>query len=455
MDPLESTRALMAEYESSVVLSSALLSADCPPGLTKDKKQHDPSETLGPVRDALVMITSLSSGASAITNNAQKQHAADGTVLTSTLDWEAVCPKLISTSSATSSGKKVIEGRREKAVRGIALHAAVKRGRDLVNEIQSVYSKEDAVNEEESTSNGETSNKEARKKRRRYLTPNEVRNKFLPAPLTSSSSMDAVFERFYQSVREAKEYHAKNKGIGGKDVMTIGRETIATFGEPRFDSYSLSSSIMTSIGNYNPDTTSTSFNDIFSIDEVFGKYLDLTALHLLAQQCGIVFNDGGEKVSIAAFYELLQSPLNVSLKCGAEGKLGPDRKRYTQFLRQMYEYLIGYFRRSRPFVRLTEGGDIAVLKDFIKQKGEEKTSFDRRWEQGTISGWESVSGKFDTSGDNSGGLADLKKFSTLKEMAESLSELGVKVSHQNHQKELNEVWCQFLSCKESALLKRN
>ena len=288
---LENARSQLAEYEASLVLATALLTSSSNLNDSKNTKNNnkDISEGLGQVQDSLISITSLARGPSALS----KISTSTATSLIPTISFDDAYPLLI-TADNNSGGKKksgargkVIVGQREATVKKLGLHSAVKRGCELVSEIRDIYCDFDVDVDVDVVGS-------SKKFKRKYKTPNQIRNSFLPPSLSGTSSIEQAFESFYDEVRTAKGYHARNHGTADPSTTVIsGLGRVKTFGEVRFEGYDLSSKVREGILGAGGGVRRV--EDIFSEEEVWGKYLDLGELHSHAMGVGLreVFVKGG------------------------------------------------------------------------------------------------------------------------------------------------------------------
>jgi splicing factor 3A subunit 3 len=159
-------------------------------------------------------------------------------------------------------------------------------------------------------------------------------------------------------------------------------------GHPLADGYDISSMIAIEAGAVRS-------GEVYTPEEMFGKYLDLVPIydeargmrHAFAAPSSASFAEKGDDdmdgydgssstiVSYLDFLSILSRGLNTSILEPAKLR---DRRKYVRFLQELQKYLIGFLKRTSPFLDvLTEVIAKAIL------------SFDREWgEKGGVDGWE-------------------------------------------------------------------
>jgi len=330
---------------------------------------------------------------------------------------------------------------------------------------------------------------------------------------TAKGSTDILLEAFYARLAEVREYHAKHElaeeaalSAGGgtramamsnaapddaTDIDESSRQKILALtqgskrrkirhGNPQADGYDLHSLLLTEMAKVRG-------GDLYSPQEVFGRYLDLTDVHdglaavttgsggggrsgsatLRAELARVASaaaaatsgstsskppasssaDNGEEKkdddttnASSAAafpyvdFLSLLTQPLATLLP---ESTKLNNRKPYVRFLSAVYDYLLGFLRRTMPLLD-AEG---EVIRPVLEE-------FERTWgETGGYPGWESreaekvlaSSGAADVAADssstNAGTSIDLSSYSSPQELCDAvdadtlkaeLSRIGLK-----------------------------
>lgn len=247
-----------------------------------------------------------------------------------------------------------------------------------------------------------------------------------------------LMNSFYSRLKQVKEYHAK-EGEGdaavastqyqdefgatmpGEQPMLSGHKR--KHGHPIADGYDIASLVAT-------ETRAVRSGEVFSLEESFGKYLDLVRIydeevrgmrHAFASET----NDSGEAETVGApsvvsyleFLTILSNGLNTSIS--EQAKLR-DRRKYARFLSTLENYLVDYLQRTSPFLDVKE-----VIEPSIE-------AFEKEWsEMGGVVGWECkiaeasmVRGKENTNSDeNAASTAgiDLSKYTNATELENNVS----------------------------------
>jgi len=171
--------------------------------------------------------------------------------------------------------------------------------------------------------------------------------------LASSEELLAVFDERWKQLRD---YHALHSSTAPITPATNKRQRL---GNPLADGYDLSSIL-------------TEASTSFSIEEVMGKYLDVTFLHTSATST--LRELFGSFTDTIDFLQLISKGLNVGI---AEPLKLKDRKKYTKWLTQFKVYIEGFLARAHPLL------DIAHIIH------EPLTEFEKEWnETGGVAGWE-------------------------------------------------------------------
>ena len=192
-------------------------------------------------------------------------------------------------------------------------------------------------------------------------------------------------------------------------------------GNPAADGYDLHSFLHTHLDPLPAD-------QIFSSEEVFGKYLDLhaiyssslevTAFHRQPNQSEAA--QKGESISYVDWLHQLAKGLN----CLPEQKKLAQRKKYHRVLSQLKAYLIGFLNRTSPLLN--------VQTEVIHEAQKE---FDEIWAStGGSIGWESKSSEkslvvhqnFDKKAESEDRI-NLESYATVEELVERQSSELIKV----------------------------
>jgi len=247
---------------------------------------------------------------------------------------------------------------------------------------------------------------------------------------TGSSLMDS----FYERLKEVKQYQSQNPGeannannisaLSGQSslqsMLLSGRKR--KHGHPLADGYDIASLIAT-------ETSAVRSGEVFSPEELFGKYLDLVPVYESeVRHMRHAFADGSgsadnltSNLSYLHFLSILSKGLNTSIP--EAGKLR-DRRKYARFLRELEKYLTGFLKRTSPFLNVSS----EVIAPAI-------ASFEKEWAaKGGVAGWEcrqaeasmvlesNAEGNGQSSNDNGMDVGiDLSKFATSVDLEEAVS----------------------------------
>jgi len=266
----------------------------------------------------------------------------------------------------------------------------------------------------------------------------------------STGGCAALLSSFYERIRQVKEYHSRNVvdgslaadsdildvdghgGAGAHSMQFSGQKR--KHGHPLADGYDIASLVAT-------ETSSVRSGEVFTPEEMFGKYLDLLPIYeeeVRNMRYAFASFDkhsngdapdkigGSTTVSVVSYLDFLTTlskGLNTSI---AESSKLKDRRKYARFLRQMETYLVGFLKRTSPFLDAKK----EVINPAI-------SSFDNEWgEKGGVDGWEcrmaealmvtsteSNSAK-DENGTNNANASigiDLKKYATASDLEKDVS----------------------------------
>uniref|UniRef100_A0A7S2W3N3 Matrin-type domain-containing protein n=1 Tax=Rhizochromulina marina TaxID=1034831 RepID=A0A7S2W3N3_9STRA len=140
-----------------------------------------------------------------------------------------------------------------------------------------------------------------------------------------------AFGSFYESLKQTREYYMRFPNIKPQQALSLEADMECT--------------------------------TVFSGEEVFGKYLDLHALH--ERSCNMKQFGPTEYLDyLAAFSDFSKVPSGA--KMGAA---------YAEYLKDLLDYLESFFQRAQPLV------------DFASISSERSTAFQEAWEKGTVPGW--------------------------------------------------------------------
>jgi splicing factor 3A subunit 3 len=203
-----------------------------------------------------------------------------------------------------------------------------------------------------------------------------------------------LMDSFYERLKEVKQYQSLNPGEANNDnnmSALIGQSSLHAMllsgrkrkhGHPLADGYDIASLIAT-------ETSAVRSGELFSPEELFGKYLDLVPVyesevrhmrHAFADGSSGGGGGGGSdnltsNLSYLDFLSILSKGLNTSIP--EAGKLR-DRRKYARFLRELEKYLTGFLKRTCPFLNVSS----EVIAPAI-------ASFEKEWaEKGGVTGWE-------------------------------------------------------------------
>jgi splicing factor 3A subunit 3 len=183
---------------------------------------------------------------------------------------------------------------------------------------------------------------------------------------TSSEDLLGVFDERFKDLRDYHALHNSSTGTGigtgtSADAVPIASNKRPRIGNPLADGYDLSSVL-------------TETSKVFSLEEVMGKYLDITLLHTLATS---TLRELFESfTNIIDFLQLLSKGLSTGLD--EQHKL-KERKKYAKWLMQLKEYVEGFLKRAQPLLDIQNVVQEAVA-DFDKQWNDDET--------GGVAGWE-------------------------------------------------------------------
>ncbi|KAL3817046.1 hypothetical protein ACHAXA_002958 [Cyclostephanos tholiformis] len=207
---------------------------------------------------------------------------------------------------------------------------------------------------------------------------------------------------FYARLSEVKAYHSLNDLEGDRAVdpatnaaygyveqlplLLSGQKR--KHGHPLADGYDISSMIAI-------DTGAVRSGEVYTPEELFGKYLDLVPIYEVARTVRHAFaspspstsaergddnmdgNDGSSAsiVSYLDFLSILSRGLNTSIPESAKLR---DRRKYARFLQELQKYLIGFLKRTSPFLDVSSEVVAKAVQSFEKEWGE----------RGGVDGWE-------------------------------------------------------------------
>ena len=254
------------------------------------------------------------------------------------------------------------------------------------------------------------------------------------------SAASSLMDSFYERLKEVKQYQSQNLGEASITANSTTQSSLQSMllsgrkrkhGHPLADGYDIASLIAN-------ETTAVRSGELFSPEEMFGKYLDLVPLYESeVRHMKHAFANGssvGDKhtsnLSYLDFLSILSKGLDTSIP--EAGKLR-DRRKYARFLKELEKYLIGFLKRTSPFLN--------VATEVVAPA---TSSFEKEWKSnGGVSGWEcrqaeasmvrEANGESTTNsasvGINLSGFAsaaDLEKAVSGDELKSELSRLGLK-----------------------------
>lgn len=249
-------------------------------------------------------------------------------------------------------------------------------------------------------------------------------------------SSEHLLHLFYERVQDIKEYHAKhhdayrideterNATIPVVDDAALHYEPTNKrkkrfhyHGNPEADGYDLVSLFLTDAETQSSISLGTLLEGgMFSGEEVYGKYLDLTSIHTYL----LTKLQQTPKLSYVDFLDTLLkkglSPDPFSLRTRA--------KTYTHFLHLLIQYIEGYLKRTQPLLSIEE--------DILKPCLEKVT------EQNVANGAANINDKgksqlkIDLTPYNS--VKELEEQISAEELKRELSRLGLKCGGTAHQR---------------------
>jgi len=192
-----------------------------------------------------------------------------------------------------------------------------------------------------------------------------------PSATQSSIDLSELLSIFYQRLSNLQQYHAKHPSEHVEEDLPpplVKKPKIKEFGHPAADGYSLKSLLQAQI--INPLLIE---SNVFSGEEVLGKYLDLTGIHASLRNANM---HGSQPISYTDF--LCQLNQGSSL-FSPETKLR-HRKKYLSVLSDLFSYLVGYLQRAQPLVYAS------LVEDVL---GPAHNEFTQVWKRtGGCAGWE-------------------------------------------------------------------
>ncbi|KAL7480860.1 hypothetical protein ACHAW6_006527 [Cyclotella cf. meneghiniana] len=219
-----------------------------------------------------------------------------------------------------------------------------------------------------------------------------------------------LMNSFYARLKEVKQYHAIAAGDDGGDVetkrmfpeidgimemqtdfqssMNVLSGKKRKHGHPIADGYDIASLVAT-------ETRAVRSGEVYTPEEMFGKYLDLVNIYeeevknmkyafastVVSKGTFSTSREGHSTetgppsiVTYSEFLTILSNGLNNAIP--EQAKLR-DRRKYLRFLTSLEKYLVGFLRRTSPFLDVKE-----LLDPAIK-------AFEKEWgEKGGVDGWE-------------------------------------------------------------------
>jgi splicing factor 3A subunit 3 len=211
---------------------------------------------------------------------------------------------------------------------------------------------------------------------------------------TMSPACWELMNLFYSKLKEVKEYHSKDgstvdAAYQADDMTGMPTEfplnpTLSgqkrKHGHPEADGYDMASLVAS-------ETRAIRSGEVYTPEEMFGKYLDLitiyeeevkTMKHAFRETPEGHTEDGNNigpsSVSYLDFLTILSNGLNTSVS--EQSKLR-DRRKYARLLSSLENYLVGFLKRTSPFLNVAE-----VINPAIE-------AFEKEWsETGGVDGWE-------------------------------------------------------------------
>jgi len=230
---------------------------------------------------------------------------------------------------------------------------------------------------------------------------------------------EAVMESFYDKMKDIGEYHARHdstnpllleqqhsssllQNVSEMDISSSSNAAPLPFqrkkrhrhGDPSSDGYDLKSIITTSTQNVR-----SLGGNVYTLEEVYGKYLDLSGIYethvrnmkhvfdasslLNSMTTTTTTKEEEEKSSIIPqvdFLRLLST--STLLHAIAEGPKLKERKKYIRFLSSLESYLREFLKKTNPFLNV----DTEVIATSLVE-------FEKEWSEcGGIAGYEDESG---------------------------------------------------------------
>jgi len=444
---LETLRTLLSEHEATLYFASTLLSH--PAGLPSSSNTQISqlsSFNFNNIQGTTV-APSIKDGWLALLQNSSIEE------LTAQTSMTLSSKKKKSTSDHDKNNDEeeleypLPKGQLTKAVKVTALSTSLKRAADVASKLCMYDNKEHEHNISENNDNGNGESKNISKLhidllKNVHKDMNQQHNNTssFSSLSSSSSSPDWFMHAFYKRVRETRDYYARHdKNINHHDLSTVDyslaqmimvkdsystratsttttsgldmnliqnterkKRRVANPSADGFDLYSILNSELNKVKN----------GDLFSVEEVMGKYVDLIHLHesiISTPSLDEMFTRASSSASAATsktssssitnatssddptsnkkkqhisypdFCSLLQKGLATSIP--EKDKLSStngNRKKYIRFLRMIQSYLISYLSRVSPL--------LDIEKEVIQPSMQ---LFDEEWSQvGGVSGWE-------------------------------------------------------------------
>lgn len=210
---------------------------------------------------------------------------------------------------------------------------------------------------------------------------------------STAENQDWFLQEFLDKVKDIREYHAKHpsdqllkdeldlsnqysihemvEGGAGADLGIKQPSKKRKLGNVVADGYDLYSILQVPLNKIKS-------GQMFSAEEVMGKYLDLHSCH---QSFLDLSNDNDkEKASYSEFVTYLASGLHNSKVFGEKDKLA-QRKKYVRFLNKLHSYLVDFLQRVSPLLDLQKEVVLPSLQNFETEWGV----------KGGVEGWENKS----------------------------------------------------------------
>jgi len=192
-----------------------------------------------------------------------------------------------------------------------------------------------------------------------------------------------IFDSFYEALNATREYHTKF---------------------PDAPSSSSSSSLSVLSG---PPTIP------FSGEEVFGKYLDLHSFFV--EHCNLPNMPSASNQDYLQYLDKFNSFFHISESC-------KSTRAYKNYVGGLQKYLSGFLKRIQPLIDIEKS-----------EVPEWRRDFEKRWSEGSVSGWKRKEAPASSSSSSSAALR-LGMFNTVQELEalggerlkEALEALGLK-----------------------------